>query len=97
MRKGCGRLEARVKVLKVLGWLGMAALILWIVTSCTQLGLNYASLETANKDAPEPEIAAQTLAEWEAGREALKARFEDVLYGPWPEGLPMVTLICLLT
>lgn len=89
MRKGCGRLEARVKVLKVLGWLGMAALILWIVTSCTQLGLNYASLETANKDAPEPEIAAQTLAEWEAGREALKARFEDVLYGPWPEGLPV--------
>lgn len=78
-----------MRIWKFLGWLALAALALRIVASCTMLGLNYASLETGNKAVPEPEIAVDTLADWEAGREALKARFEEVLYGPWPEGLPV--------
>ena len=64
-----------MRIWKFLGWLALAALALRIVASCTMLGLNYASLETGNKAVPEPEIAVDTLADWEAGREALKARF----------------------
>lgn len=59
---------------------------LTLLTNCTMLGLNYASLEVDNKPDARPEIAATTLAEWDAGRDALIETFEEVVYGPWPEG-----------
>ncbi|WP_018148598.1 alpha/beta hydrolase family protein [Henriciella marina] len=59
---------------------------LTLLTNCTMLGLNYASLEVDNKPDARPEITAATLAEWEAGRDGLIETFEEVVYGPWPEG-----------
>lgn len=78
-------------ILRGLKYTGLAlalGLVALITSSCTMLGLNYASLETANKPAPTPSIIAPTLADWTAQRAPLKAAFEDTLYGPWPEGLP---------
>jgi len=69
--------------------LGVFALVM---TNCTMLGLNYASLETGNKGAPYPAIAARSLTDWQAQRGALLTAFEREIYGPWPEGLA-VTLI----
>lgn len=66
--------------------LGLGALAL-IASSCTMLGLNYASLEVDNKPAPKPELAARTLDQWESGTTALKSAFETHVYGPWPDGL----------
>ncbi|MCI4643665.1 MAG: hypothetical protein MRY64_02660 [Hyphomonadaceae bacterium] len=81
-----------LKTLKIIGALAVLALIFLIASSCTMLGLNYASLETANKVAPRPQISAETLMDWEAGRAALMSEFEEVLYGPWPAGLPVTLL-----
>ncbi|MEM6947752.1 MAG: hypothetical protein AAF486_06645 [Pseudomonadota bacterium] len=73
--------------------LTLAALAtLAVMSSCTMLGLNYASLETGNKPAPEPRLSAATLAEWEAERAGLLSAFQEVVYGPWPEQLD-VTLV----
>ncbi len=77
-------------ILRILKWLGLsvlALLTLLVISNCTMLGLNYASLETANKPDARPAITASSRAEWEAGREALKRDFETHVYGPWPEGL----------
>ena len=77
-------------ILRILKWLGLtvlALLTLLVISNCTMLGLNYASLETANKPDARPLITASTRAEWEAGREALKREFETHVYGPWPDGL----------
>lgn len=60
-----------------------------VMSSCTMLGLNYASLETANKPVPKPEINVAALLQDDAYRNQLMERFETVLYGPWPEGLPV--------
>ena len=60
-----------------------------IMSSCTMLGLNYASLETGNKPAPVPAIDVGEIAHNPAERIRLMAAFEDVLYGPWPAGLPV--------
>lgn len=56
------------------------------LAACTQLGMRYASLKV---DPPTdvPMIKAQTLADWQAERETLKARFAEVMYGTWPDGL----------
>lgn len=61
-----------------------------IMSSCTMLGMNYASLETDNKPAPRPGLDLPDLThDGSAAREALKQSFEDVLYGPWPAGMPV--------
>lgn len=61
-----------------------------VMSSCTMLGMNYASLETANKPAPSPGLDLPAItAEGSPEREALKQAFEDVLYGPWPDGMPV--------
>lgn len=62
---------------------------LLMLTNCTMLGLNYASLETDNKPAAYPVITATSTAEWEAAKPALKQQFQDVVYGPWPGGVPV--------
>ena len=75
--------------LKLGGWLVriLAAVILLVMlTNCTMLGLNYASLDVDNKPDARPQIEATTLAEWESGRNALIETFEDIVYGPWPDG-----------
>jgi len=70
--------------------LALILIVALVMSSCTMLGMNYASLETANKPAPQPpiDVAAVTV-EGSPVREALKRRFEDVLYGPWPAGMPV--------
>lgn len=77
-------------VVNALGWLlklAILAAILLVMSSCTMLGLNYASLETDNKPDARPPITATSLAGWQAGRDELIKTFEDYVYGPWPEGL----------
>ena len=63
---------------------GLAGLV---VSNCTMLSLNYASLDTANKPDARPAIAVADLADWRAQEEALRQAFADHVYGPWPEGL----------
>lgn len=61
-----------------------------VMSSCTMLGMNYASLETDNKPVPAPALDLPAItAEGSPEREALKQKFEDVLYGPWPTGMPV--------
>jgi dienelactone hydrolase len=61
-----------------------------VMSSCTMLGMNYASLDTDNKPAPVPALDLPAItAEGSPQREALKQKFEDVLYGPWPAGMPV--------
>ncbi|MEM1151264.1 MAG: hypothetical protein AAGI03_12020 [Pseudomonadota bacterium] len=65
----------------------VALVMLAIMSSCTMLGLNYASLETANKPEPRPALVLTNLEDWQRQRERLIAEFQEVVYGPWPEGL----------
>lgn len=77
--------------LRVLRWLGisiLAGLTLLVAASCTMLGLNYASLETANKPAAAPALDIPRLMTPEGRDDAMKM-LEDTLYGPWPVGLPV--------
>ena len=61
-----------------------------VMSNCTMLGMNYTSLETANKPAPSPSLDLPAITEpGNPAREALKQRFEAVLYGPWPAGMPV--------
>ncbi|RAN35231.1 hypothetical protein HY3_09170 [Hyphomonas pacifica] len=60
-----------------------------VMSSCTMLGLNYASLEVDNKPAPSPAIEAQALVNSSQERAALMEKFENTLYGPWPKGMPV--------
>lgn len=76
-------------LLKLMGWfvrILCGLVLLTMLTNCTMLGLNYASLETANKPDARPAITAGSLDEWQAGRDALIQVFDDAVYGPWPEG-----------
>jgi len=76
-------------ILRVLKWTGLtllAGFMLLIASSCTMLGLNYASLEIDNKPAPVPELDIDRLMTPEGRAEAMQM-LEDTLYGPWPEGL----------
>jgi hypothetical protein len=59
---------------------------LLVVTGCTMLGLNYASVEIDNKPDARPAITASSLEEWLAGRARLIQSFSDHVYGPWPDG-----------
>ena len=60
-----------------------------VMSSCTMLGLNYASLETANKAPPQPALNIAAIMSEPTYRTDLMQSFEDVLYGPWPEGMPV--------
>ncbi|RIJ23900.1 hypothetical protein D1224_06520 [Henriciella barbarensis] len=76
-------------IFKGLSWtlrLVVGAVLLVLMTNCTMLGLNYASLEVDSKPDARPEITATALSEWEDGRNALIETFETFVYGPWPEG-----------
>ncbi len=78
-------------VFRILRWIGLtllAGLTLLVASSCTMLGLNYASLETANKAVPFPPLDVARLQTPEGRAEAMRT-LEDTLYGPWPVGLPV--------
>ncbi len=64
-----------------------AALAGLVVTNCTMLGLNYASLETDNKPAPQPVMEVAGLDAWTHRKDELKEAFAGNVYGPWPDGL----------
>jgi hypothetical protein len=76
------------KFLKFLFMLPLFGLVAIVATSCTQLGLNYASLETANKGVAAPALELVSVEDWQA-REApeLRARLEDAIFGPVPVGI----------
>ena len=52
------------------------------------LGMNYASLETANKASPMPPLDIARLKTQEGRADAMQM-LEDTLYGPWPVGMPL--------
>ncbi len=64
--------------------IGLAGLI---VSNCTMLSLNYASLDTANKPDPSPAIDVARLEVWAARKDELRQAFAENVYGPWPGGL----------
>lgn len=71
-------------ILQGLKWffrLVLAGIIIAVMSACTMLGLNYASLETDNRDAPRPAI------ELPFDAAATRATLEAELYGPWPADL----------
>lgn len=76
-------------ILKRAPFIVALGLLAFIMSSCTMLGLNYASLETTNKPAAVPPIEAASFDDWTTGRTALKQAFETHVYGPWPAGLPV--------
>ena len=85
-----------MSVLKAILWflvrLPLLLMILFlslVMSSCTMLGLNYASLEVDNKAAPSPAIDVPVLVNSSEARADLMEQFEDILYGPWPEGMPV--------
>ncbi len=76
---------------RILRWIGLtllAGLTLLVASSCTMLGMNYASLETGNKPAVVPVLDVPRLMTPEGRAEAMQM-LEDTLYGPWPAGLPV--------
>lgn len=76
---------------RILRWTGLtllAGVTLLVASSCTMLGLNYASLDTANKSAPVPALDLDRLITPDGRAEAMKM-LEDTLYGPWPQDLPV--------
>lgn len=76
------------KILKFIFMLPLFGLVAILATSCTQLGLNYASLETANKPVAAPPLVSRSLDDWQdLEAPALKTKFEDLIYGPVPVGI----------
>ncbi len=65
----------------------LIAVMALVMSNCTMLGLNYASLSTSNKPVPQPPLDVAAFAENSSSRDALKQAFEDTLYGPWPAGM----------
>jgi hypothetical protein len=76
------------KIVRTIFMLPILGFIAIIASSCTQLGLNYASLEVDNKIAGLPELEARSVSDWET-REApaLRALFEKHVFGPVPVGI----------
>ncbi len=68
------------------------ALTALIVSNCTMLGLNRASLETETRPRPEPALTAESVEEWSARRAEIREAFETHVYGPWPGGVPVEQL-----
>ena len=68
--------------------LPLFGIIAVIATSCTQFGLNYASLETDNKPVAMPALVATGQTDWQT-REVpeLKAKLEQSIFGPVPMGV----------
>ncbi len=77
-----GRGHVLGRALQLISLIGITALILGGMASCTMLGFNYASLETGNKAAPQPPLRTNL------DRAGIKATLATDLYGPWPTGLP---------
>ena len=75
--------------LKRIPLLLLIAVMAMLMSNCTMLGLNYASLTTGNKPVPQPPLDVAAFAEDSGRRDALKQAFEDTLYGPWPAGMPV--------
>lgn len=76
---------------RILRWTGLtllAGVTLLVASSCTMLGLNYASLDTSNKSAPVPALDIDKLMTPDGRAEAMQM-LENTLYGPWPQGLPV--------
>ncbi len=71
------------QTLKWSGRLLLAGVVLMGMSACTMLGLNYASLETENRQAPMPDIT------FPFDADQVRATLEDELYGPWPGNLPI--------
>ncbi|MEM1086172.1 MAG: hypothetical protein AAGH90_00465 [Pseudomonadota bacterium] len=72
--------------MQILRWairLFIGAIVILIMTSCTMLGLNYASLEVDNKQSPYPPFPDPF------DKALAKSTLEAELYGPWPENLPI--------
>lgn len=67
--------------LKWIGWALLLAMLSFGMVACTQLGLNYASLNVDNKPVARPAL------EQPFDREATRSTFESELYGPWPADL----------
>ncbi|MEM9739709.1 MAG: hypothetical protein AAF829_07550 [Pseudomonadota bacterium] len=75
------------RIIKYIALTLVGLITLGIVSSCTMLGLNYASLETGNKPDAAPEIILTDLQDWERQRAELLRDFQDIVYGPWPQDL----------
>lgn len=76
------------KIVRIAFTLLLFGVIAIVATSCTQLGLNYASLEVRNKPAAEPPIEPVSAAIWEAHSiPALQQAMEAHVFGPVPTGL----------
>ena len=67
--------------LKWMGWGMMLIILIAGMAACTQLGLNYASLNVDNKPAAHPTLTESF------DRDAARQTFEAELYGPWPGDL----------
>ena len=76
------------KLHKFVFMLPLFGLVAIVATSCTQLGLNYASLETANKGVARPALELVSLEDWQV-RETpkLQAKLEEAIFGPVPLGI----------
>ena len=66
----------------------LALLATLILSNCTMLGLNHASLNTDNKPAAVPALAPASLAAWQAEKEGWRAVMAANVYGPYPGGMP---------
>lgn len=76
------------KIIRTVFTLPILGLIAIIASSCTQLGLNYASLETNNKPAATPALKARSQTAWENDQApVLRALLEDHVFGPVPIGV----------
>lgn len=76
-------------LLGILGWIGrlvVLGILLFGMANCTQLGLNYASLDTEGKPAAYPPIADEP-EQFLAHRERWIDRIETNITGPIPEGV----------
>lgn len=76
-------------ILSGLSWIGralVAGILLFAMTNCTKLGLNYASLSVDGKPDAWPPIA-DAPQEFLANRAMWRQRLEDYVFGPFPDGV----------
>ncbi|MEM8634217.1 MAG: alpha/beta hydrolase [Pseudomonadota bacterium] len=73
------------KILRTILLVPVLGLVAAIATSCTQLGLNYASLETDNKPVARPPIEIASNDAWASSQSAaLALALEENVFGPVP-------------
>ncbi len=65
----------------------MAGIIALAMVNCTQLGLNYSSLETDGKPAAYPALEGELLARLSNDRNLVLSVLETHIFGPVPEGI----------